>query len=120
MGNIIKGFGFAFKGLWYVLRYERNARIHLVAAVFAFGLGLYLGVSDVELAAIFFAIIIVFLAEIFNTAIEKTLDLIDMEHNPRIMIIKDMVAGGVLVAAGAAAVIGVMIFAPHIWRLWQG
>lgn len=114
------GFQYAFKGLWYVLRYERNARIHLVAAVFAFGLGVYLHVSDVELAAIFFAIIIVFLAEIFNTAIEKTLDLIDQERNLRIMIIKDMAAGAVLVAASAAAVMGIVIFGPYIWRLWQG
>ena len=120
MGNIIRGFGFAVKGLWYVLRYERNARIHLVAAVFALLLSLYLHVSDVELAAVFFAIIIVFLAEIVNTALEKTLDLIDTKPNHQIMIIKDMAAGAVLVAAIAAAIVGFEIFAPHIWRLWQG
>ncbi|MBW4062222.1 diacylglycerol kinase family protein [Candidatus Saccharibacteria bacterium] len=119
MGNIMRGFGFAFKGLWYVLRYERNARIHLVAAVFAFGLGVYMRVTDVELAAIFFAIIIVFLAEIVNTAFEKTLDLIDTNHNPKIMIIKDMAAGAVLVAASAAALMGIVIFTPYFVRLWQ-
>jgi diacylglycerol kinase (ATP) len=58
------------------------------------------------------------LAEIFNTAIEKTLDLIDTEHNPRIMIIKDMAAGAVLVAAVAAVLMGVVIFGPYLVRLW--
>jgi diacylglycerol kinase len=115
----MRGFGFAFKGLWYVLRYERNARIHLVAAFFAFGLGIYLGVTHVELAAIFFAIIIVFFAEIVNTAFEKTLDLIDTQHNPKIAIIKDMAAGAVLVTASAAALVGLVIFTPYIVRLWQ-
>jgi diacylglycerol kinase len=119
MGNIIRGFGHAFRGLWYVLRYERNARIHLIAALAAFGLGGLLGVSDVELAAIFFAIIIVFLAEIVNTAIEKTLDLIDANENPRIKIIKDMAAGAVLVAATAAAMVGIVIFSPYLEQLWQ-
>jgi diacylglycerol kinase len=76
-------------------------------------------VSNAELAAVFFAVIIVFLAEIFNTAIERTLDLIDVRENPRIKLIKDMSAGAVLVAATAATVVGVAIFAPYLMRiLW--
>jgi diacylglycerol kinase (ATP) len=116
--RFIKGFHYASKGVLYVLQYERNARAHLLFAVLAFVLGVFLRVTDTQLAAIFFAIIIVFLAEIFNTAIEKTLDLIDTDHNPQIMIIKDMAAGAVLVAAGAAALMGVVIFGPYLVRLY--
>jgi diacylglycerol kinase len=100
----------ALKGLGHVLRHERNARIHLAAAVLAFLLGLLLELSLGRLAAVFFAVIMVFLAEIFNTAIERTLDLIDINENPRIKIIKDMTAGAVLVASAAAALIGVAVF----------
>lgn len=115
------GFGrslsFAVKGVGYVLRKERNARIHLLFAVAAILIGAALGVSGPELAAIFFAIIIVFLAEIFNTAIEKTLDLIEPNHHAQVAIIKDMAAGGVLVAALGAVIIGIIIFTPYILGL---
>jgi len=118
MGGFWRGFYFAWQGIIHVFRYERNARVHLLFAILAFALGLFLRISDVELAAIFFAVIIVFLAEIFNTAIEKTLDLIDNKPNHQIMIIKDMAAGAVLVAAVAAIMMGVVIFGPYVVRLW--
>lgn len=120
MVKFLRGFYYAFEGLRYVFRYERNARVHLMFAILAFMLGLLLNISNVELAAIFFAIIIVFLAEIVNTTIEKTLDLIHTEHHPQVKIIKDMAAGAVLVAATAAATVGVVIFTPYLVRLWLG
>ena len=118
--KFISGFTHAVHGVLYVFEHEQNARIHLLFALLAFVLGVLLRVSDAELAAIFFAVILVFLAEIFNTAIEKTLDLIDTNHNLHIKLIKDMAAGAVLVAAVAASAIGVVIFAPYLLRLlWQ-
>lgn len=116
--GIIDSFGHAIRGVLHVLKKERNARVHLVAAFLAFGVGLLLEVSNVELAAIFFASILVFIAEVFNTAIEKTLDIIQTEHHPQIKIIKDMSAGAVMIAAIAAVMIGTVIFLPRIFLLW--
>ncbi len=117
---VFNGFKYAFRGLVYVARDEKNARIHLLIAVTALLLGWVLDVSNAELAAIFFAILIVFLAEIINTAIEKTLDLIDTNHNAQIAIIKDMAAGAVLIASIGAAIIGTVIFIPYITDLlWR-
>lgn len=113
-GGFFRGLTHAIHGVLHVLRHERNARMHLLFALAALLLGVLLGVSDTELAAVFFAVILVFLAEIFNTAIERTLDLIDQQENAHIKIIKDMAAGGVLIAATAAVVIGFAIFAPYI------
>ncbi|GAC1373303.1 MAG: diacylglycerol kinase family protein [Candidatus Saccharimonadales bacterium] len=104
-------------GLRHIVRHERNARVHLAMAVLALLIGLELKVRAVELAAVFFAVIIVFLAEIFNTAIERTLDMIDGQENPRIKLIKDMSAGAVLVAATAALIVGAAIFIPYIWEI---
>lgn len=118
MGGLIKGFLHAWHGVLYVFEHERNARIHLVFAIIAFCLGVALQVSDVELAAIFFAVILVFFAEVTNTAIEKTLDLIDAKEHPQIKLIKDMAAGAVLITAVAAATIGFVIFVPALVRLW--
>ncbi len=119
MTGFAQGFVYAWRGILYVFHYERNARVHLLFAVLAFSAGLYLQISGEELAAIFFAIILVFLAEIFNTAIEKTLDLIDTNHNRQIMIVKDMAAGGVLVSAIAAIIIGIVVLGPHLVKLWH-
>lgn len=111
------GMKHAMHGVKHVFYHERNARVHLAFAILAFLLGVWLQVTSAELAAVFFAVILVFLAEIFNTAIERTLDLIDIEENPKIKLIKDMAAGGVLVAAAAAVAIGVAIFVPYIVEL---
>lgn len=117
--GLFQSFEHAWHGVIHILRHERNARIHLGFALAALLVGMVLHVSNAELAAVFFAIILVFLAEIFNTAIERTLDLIDLRENSRIKLIKDMAAGGVLVAAVAAAAMGAVIFIPHVARsLW--
>jgi diacylglycerol kinase len=119
--TFFKGMMHAIHGVRHVFRHERNARVHLGFAILAFLVGLFLQVSPVELAAVFFAVVLVFLAEIFNTAIERTLDLIDIRENARIKLIKDMAAGAVLVAAAAAMLIGVAIFAPYVMELiWPG
>jgi len=109
-----KSVAHAIHGVVHIIRHERNARLHLLFAALAFTLGLALNLTNVELAAVFFAAIIVFLAETFNTAIERTLDLIDPDENPQIKIIKDMAAGGVLIAAVAALMIGIVVFGPAL------
>jgi len=104
----------AFMGVVFVVRVERNARIHLVLAVAAVLLGIILGISDTELVAVFFAIILVFTTEVFNTALEKTLDLIEPGHNEQVRIVKDIAAGAVLVTAIGALAIGAAVFLPHL------
>ena len=115
--SFISGMMHSIHGVLHVFEHERNARIHLLFAVAAFVLGVGLQVSAAELAAVFFAVVLVFVAEIFNTAIERTLDLIDIEENPRIHLIKDMAAGGVLVAAVASVMLGVVRVGPRVLRL---
>lgn len=116
----VRSLNHALRGVSAVIKSERNARLHLAAAAVALALGIILGVSPAELAAIFFAALIVFLAEMTNTAIEKTLDVISDRHDPRIRLIKDMTAGAVLVSAIGAGIIGVAIFYPYLLALvWQ-
>jgi diacylglycerol kinase len=119
--GFLTGARHAWHGVLHVFRHERNARLHLMFAFLAFLMGVWLQVSDAELAAVFFAVIIVFLAEIFNTAIERILDLIDPNENEQVKLIKDMSAGAVFLAAVAAVMIGVAIFVPEIVRvIWGG
>jgi diacylglycerol kinase len=117
LGSFLRSLYTAFQGVVYVVRVERNARLHLLFALCALALGVALQVTNAELAAIFFAIIIVFTAEVVNTALEKTLDLIEPAQNEQVGIIKDIAAGAVLVSAIGAAAIGIAIYLPYILEI---
>jgi diacylglycerol kinase (ATP) len=52
-------------------------------------------------------------AELFNTAIEKLVDLVSPERHPVAGQVKDIAAGAVLICAVAAAIIGLIIFIPY-------
>ncbi|MCC7288837.1 diacylglycerol kinase family protein [bacterium] len=113
----LNSFKYAFKGLRLVLSSERNARIHLVFALMAVLLGFILQIEPSHWVLLILAIALVFFAEIVNTAIEKTLDLLATENNQIVRIVKDMTAAGVLVCAVAAVLIGVAVFLPKILQM---
>ncbi len=115
--RFIAGFGYAFSGLWYALRTQRNARVHVAIAILAILLGIILHISAVEFAMIFVAITAVFMAEMFNTVFELCIDLASLEYHPLAKIAKDVSAGAVLLSAILAVVIGLFVFGPHLWAL---
>ena len=59
----------------------------------------------------------VWMAELFNTAIEKTMDFISKEAHPQIKLVKDLAAAAVLIAAIAAVLVGALIFIPKLFPL---
>lgn len=113
--KFIRGFGYAFSGLWYALRTQRNAQVHVIIAALAILLGFFLHISTVEFAMIFVAITGVFIAEMFNTVCELCVDLASPEYHPLAKIAKDVAAGTVLLSAMLSIVIGLLIFGPHLW-----
>ena len=110
-----KGIGlrFAFKG-WISFFSERNAFIHLCAAVLAIAAGLYLGLAPAEWLWIGLAIALVWITEMLNSALELLADLVKPEHDPTIGRLKDISAGAVLVAVCFALVVAGIIFVPHV------
>jgi diacylglycerol kinase len=115
--KLIAGFGFAFSGLWYALRTQRNARVHVAIAVLAIAMGILLRISAVEFAMIFIAIASVFIAEMFNTVFELCVDLASPQYHPLAKRAKDMAAGAVLLSAILAVVIGLFVLGPHVWNV---
>jgi diacylglycerol kinase (ATP) len=113
MANI-KSFGYALNGLFFFLKTEANAIIHLLAGIAALILCFILHCSLIETVLIIGAAGFVWVAELFNTAIEESMDLISLDKNPQIKIIKDLAAAAVLVAAITALIIGSIIFIPKI------
>jgi len=117
--KFIAGFKYAFNGLWYALRTQRNARVHVCIAILAILMGIVLHISTVEFALVFVAITGVFIAEMFNTVIELCIDLASPDYQPLAKIAKDVAAGAVLLSAMLSIVIGLFVFVPHIWGLFH-
>jgi diacylglycerol kinase (ATP) len=110
----IKGFGYAFSGIEKFFLSERNAIIHLAATILVMIAAMFFRVSINEAIALTIAVGLVWVAEMFNTCIEKAMNFISMEEHPEIRVIKDIAAGAVLIASATALIIGLLIFIPKI------
>jgi diacylglycerol kinase (ATP) len=113
----LESFRCAFRGVRTLLASQHNARIHLLATVCACGLGLLIGISRLEWFAIVVAIVMVWMAEALNTAFEFLCDVASPEFHPLIQKAKDVAAAAVLLSAAGAAVIGLIVFVPHLLRI---
>ena len=117
----LQSFQYAFQGIADLFRTQPNARIHLLLAVLALILGSVFSLSGVEWCLLSLAIAMVFAAEAFNTALEYLTDLVSPDYNELAGRAKDAAAAAVLFTAAGAAVVGLILFLPRLWRLlWQG
>ena len=119
MKPFLRSFRFAFAGIAYALRTQRNARVHLVAACLVIAAGIYFRISAVEWAVLALTIGTVFSAEMINTVAELAVDLLTQHYHPMAKVAKDVGAGAVLVAAIAAVGVGIAIFGPRVWSLFR-
>lgn len=108
--SFISSFNFAVEGLIYSLLSQNNMRAHYVFAVIVVIAMLFFDLTRVESAIIFMSIVLVVVAELFNTAIESAVDLITDEYHNLAKIAKDVAAGAVVVTAINAVVVGYLIF----------
>jgi diacylglycerol kinase (ATP) len=112
--NIVESFNAAVEGIIYVLKTERNMRIHFLVALFFILLGVYLNFTYVEILALSIVITLVLTAEMINTALELTIDMIKTEVDPVIRMIKDISAGAVLLTAINAVISGYILFSKKV------
>ena len=108
--NILDSFDYALRGIVYAVKAQRNMRIHFLVAILILLVSSFLDLSRIELSVIILCIAFVLVAEMINTALEYTVNLITEEHHPLAKIIKDTAAGAVLFASICSAVVGYMVF----------
>jgi diacylglycerol kinase (ATP) len=116
----IASFGHAFNGWAYVIRHEKNAWIHAVATLCTVLLAAWLGLPLRDWAVLVLTIALVWVAEILNTSIEAVVDLASPSHHPLAKVGKDVGAAAVLIAAGAAVIIGLLLLGPPLWARLVG
>ena len=115
----IDSFHYAISGILIAFREERNFKIHTALGILAIASATLLGCNLTEWIIIILCIGMVMSAEIFNTALENTMDWLDPQFNKYVKRVKDLAAGAVLVVSVSVAVVGLLIFLPKVWLLLQ-
>jgi diacylglycerol kinase len=112
--GLARSFHFAFVGLFYLFRTQRNARIELVIGLIVCALAGWLRISRVEWGILVAMIAMVLILEGLNTALEAVVDLTSPGIHPLAKNAKDVTAGMVLIAAIASVVVGFLVLGPPL------
>ncbi len=120
LARLFNSFRFALRGVRVIFQEEQNFSIQVVAAALAVFFMFYFDLTWVERVAVVTVINLVLILEIVNTAIEKTLDIIEPNFDPRIGKVKDLAAAAVLLASLGSIAIGLMVFLPYFRAFLAG
>lgn len=108
--KLLDSFNYAFDGIIYTLKTQRNMRIHFVIAVLVLFSSIFFGLSKVETLVLFITIALVIVTEMINTSIEAAIDLITDKYHELAKIAKNVAAGAVLIAAVNSIIVAYIIF----------
>jgi diacylglycerol kinase (ATP) len=112
----LNSFRYAFAGWWYVLRTQRNAWVHAAISTGVLLLAWLLRLARVEWAILILTITVVWIAEFVNTSLEAIVDMTMPDPHPLAKVAKDVAAAAVLVGAGGAILVGLLILGPPLWQ----
>lgn len=115
--TLIQSFKYAFEGIYFAIKLNRNMRIHITVAILVIIASIFFKVNAFEMGILGVMIVLVICTEMVNTALEEMVDLIINEHRKEAKIAKDVGAGMVLVASMGAVIVGILIFIPYILKL---
>jgi len=113
--RIIRSFYYAFLGIGYLFKSQRNARIELAIGILACAIAGWLHITRAEWGVLVLTIASVLILEGLNTAIEAAVDLASPDLHPLAKTAKDLAAGMVLIAAIASIGVGLIILGPPLW-----
>lgn len=114
MSRLMRSFSHAYKGILFALHNEKNFQIEIIGGTLAVILMLFFPLSGLERALIILSIALVLTLELANTALERVMDILKPRIHPYARVIKDVMAGAVLLVSLAAIAIGVAIFVPYL------
>ena len=111
---LLRSFGYAFEGVAYILRTQRNARIEIAVGIAAVLIAAWLGITNVEWAVLLLTIAFVLGLEWINTALELAVSLASPERHPSAKAAKDVAAACVLLGAITSVVVGILVLGPAL------
>lgn len=108
--NIIDSFNYAVSGIITAIKTEKSMRLHYIIAVIVLLSSLFFDFNRTEFLLLLFAVSLVVISEMINTAIERTIDLITKDFHPLARLVKDVAAGAVLIATINSVIVGYLLF----------
>ena len=118
VSKFFRSLKFAWQGILITARAEQSFRLQLFAAAVAFGLAAALSLRLEEWAVLVVVTVSVLVLELLNSAVERLVDLFTPRIHQYAEEIKDIMAGAVFVMSLGAAVVGLIIFLPHLISAW--
>jgi diacylglycerol kinase (ATP) len=116
--NLLISFKYAWAGISYSFKTQRNFRIHVALGTVAIAFSIVLHLSSVEIAVIGITSGLVLALELLNTALESLVDLtVKQTYHDLAKIAKDCAAGAVLVSALVAVLVAGMLLLPPLATL---
>jgi len=106
---------FALNGLSTAWLRESSFRTQTALAVFAVVILVVMRPPIVWWAIVALTVSFVLATELMNSAFEALVDHLHPERHPEIRVIKDMAAGGVLLASTGALLIGLLLLITTLW-----
>jgi len=114
-----RSLGDALRGLRYVFKTEQNFRVQVLASILVLAAAIYFPLHSWEIILVVLLVMLVLMMELLNTALEHFSDLLKPRLNHYVYLVKDIMAGAVLLVALGAAIIGLVIFVPHFINFFK-
>ena len=115
--NRLMSFANAVRGIQDLLSTQHNAWVHAIVMLLVCATGIAFSISSMEWCCLVLCFMAVWTTEALNTALELLTDLASPEFHPLAGRAKDVAAGAVLIAAIGSAIVGGIVFVPHVWKI---
>jgi diacylglycerol kinase (ATP) len=112
----VQSFNNAIDGLIFVFKTQRSMKVHILFTLFVLLISVVLNVAFVDFLFLTFAMSLVLITEMINTALEMIMDMISESYHPLVRVSKDVSAGAVLISTLTALIVGYLIFAKYLSR----
>lgn len=110
---------YAIEGIYYAFNNHRNFKLHFLLSILLLSMVVLFSASSLEIAIFLLAIILSWVIELVNTAIELLIDLVSPQWQEVAKMAKDVSAGAVLTAALGEIIVAFFIALPHVGELHQ-
>ncbi|PKL92895.1 MAG: diacylglycerol kinase [Candidatus Goldiibacteriota bacterium HGW-Goldbacteria-1] len=112
INKLIKSTMYGLQGLWYGFYTKKNIiTTFVILFIYIFTIW-YFDVDVIRAVIILLACLVIIVAEVLNTAIEKVIDVLSPKYNRGLGLAKDISAGAVVVASLAALTVSVIL----LWK----
>jgi diacylglycerol kinase len=110
----LASYGYGIRGIGLAFQYESAMRCHLAATIGVILVNVLLQISRIEWLITLMLIGLVWMAELFNTALEKLADRVTQDQDLLIGHVKDLASGAVSILCLVAVICALIIYLPYL------